>query len=174
MIMSVVASLYKPLVCSHLFTCLGTVWLTLFDMLIGDHDHTRHRDLCVLLDQTSRALDMSAAASDQSPRPLIVVEHLFVPMDSEHERGGEGLSPMLRTLRQWLCKVSIDDNQADVLVLTPTGSVTGDFAKAAWWGEARRSCAHRITMSGGVVGISLTQSESIDRWLGGCRLSHAP
>jgi len=178
MVMSVVESLYEPLVFSQLFSCLGTVWLTLFDMLISDHDHTRHRDLCVLLAQTSRALDMastasavaSASTSAQPPRPLIVVEHLFVPMDAEMERGGEGLSPMLRTLRQWLCKASIDTNQADVLVLTPTGSASGNAAVAAWRGEARRSCANRITMSGGVVGIALTQSEAVDRWLRGCRL----
>jgi len=171
MMMAVIESLYKPLMFSPLFSCLGTVWLTIFDMLISDHDHTRHRDLCVVLAQTSRAIDMvSAKAPAQSPRPLIIVEHLFVPMDAETERGGEGLSPMLRTLRQWLCKVSIDSNQADVLVLTPTGSVAGDSALAAWRGEARRSCAKRVTMSGGVVGIGLTQSEAVSRWLGGCRL----
>lgn len=171
MLMAVIESLYRPLAFSPLLSCLGTVWLTLFDMLISDHDHTRHRDLCVVLSQATRALDMvRGAAAAQSPRPLVIVEHLFVPMDAETERGGEGLSPMLRTLRQWLCKVSIDSNRADVLVLTPTGSATGDSALAAWRGEARRSCANRITMSGGVVAIALTQSEAVDRWLGGCRL----
>lgn len=169
-VMAVIESTYKPLAFAPLFSCLANVWLTLFDMLIADHDHTRHRDLCVVLSQTSRALDMVLA---QGPRrPLIIVEHLFVPMDAESERGGEGLSPMLRTLRQWFCAVSIDNHRADVLVLTPTGSVAGDSALAAWRGTARRSCASRVTMGDGVVAVALTQSEAVDCWLGGCRLRH--
>jgi len=171
MFMAVSDSLFKPLFFAPLCSCLATVWLTLFDMLITDHDHSRHRDLCVVLSQTRRALAMVA---EQAPRrPLIIVEHLFVPMDAEAERGGEGLSPMLRTLRQWLCAVSIDSSLVDVLVLTPTGSAAGDAALAAWRpgrSEARRSCASRLTMGGGVVAIALTQSEAVDRWLRGCRL----
>lgn len=168
MFMAVIDSLYKPLAFSPLYSCLATVWLTLFDMLIPDHDHTRQRDLCVVLSQTSRALDM---VGDQAPRrPLIIVEHLFVPMDAEGDPGGEGLSPMLRSLRQWLCAVSIDSHRADVLVLTPTGSAAGDSALSAWRGEARRSCAKRIRLEGGIVAIALSQSEAVDRWLGGCRL----
>ena len=58
MCMACIDSLYRPLVSSPIFSCLANVWLTLFDMLITDHDHTRHRDLCVVLAQTSRALDM--------------------------------------------------------------------------------------------------------------------
>lgn len=181
MLMAVVDSLYRPLTCAPLLSCLGTVWLTLFDMLIADHEHTRQRDLCVCLAQTSRALrqvkepsgsgrQKSSAERAGTPRPLIIVEHLFVPMDSAAEPRGEGLSPMLRTLRQWLCHVSIDTDMADVLVLTPTGSVAGENAMAAWRGEARRSCADRITMSGGAVALALTQSEAVDRWVGGCLL----
>merc|ERR1739848_600804 len=89
-------------------------------------------------------------------------------------RGGEGLSPMLRTLRQWLCAVSIDSLQADVLVLAPTASAAGESALSLWYGDAKRSCADRITMKGGIVAIALSQSEAADRWLGGCRLRSEP
>ena len=37
MLMAVVDSLFRPLACAPLLSCLGTVWLTLFDMLIVEH-----------------------------------------------------------------------------------------------------------------------------------------
>ena len=53
--MTLIDQLYKPLCGAPVLTCLGVYWLSLFDMLISDHAHTRHRDFCVVLGQLRRA-----------------------------------------------------------------------------------------------------------------------
>lgn len=175
--MALIGSLYSPLRSAPLMETLGVFWLSIFDMLIADHEHTRHRDFCVVLGQTRRAMALAAArcaASPEgapSPRPIVVVEHLYVPTDACAEPGGYGLAPMLRSLRQWLCAVSIDAGAADVLVLAPRGSAAGESAAVAWRSRGlRNSCAERATLGGGAVAIALTQSEAVDQWLGAMRL----
>ena len=166
--MALIDQLYQPLPGAPLFTCLGVFWLSLFDMLISDHAHTRHRDFCVVIGQLRRALRRHAPASPEQPRPLIIIEHMYVPAGASTEVGGEGLSPMLRTLRQFLCAVSIDDNCADVLVLAPNSTAADESARRAWRLES--STAERATLGRGAVATALTQSEAVDAWLNGMRL----
>jgi len=168
--LSLIEQLYQPVGAASLMSCLAVWWLSLFDMLISDHQHTRHRDFCVVLAQARRAMQMRAPRLASDPRPLLIVEHMYVPTGASSETGGEGLAPMLRSLRQYLCAVSIDEGVADVLVLAPQGSEAGRSAAATWRGQARKSCAERATLSGGAVAIALTQSEALDAWLAGMRL----
>ena len=178
MIMSIVDGLYGPLACAPLLSCVGVVWVTLFDMLIVDHEYTRHRDLFVLLRQAERAMELEAKRRlPSAPRPLVIVENVHVPLDAVHERGGEGLSPMLRTLQQWLCKVSLDGQLADVLILAPSGSATGKAAcnkgaawRGAWRAQAPPLWAERVPLGDGVVAVALTHSEAVERAFLGCRL----
>ena len=76
--MTLIDQLYKPLG-APVFTCLGAYWLSLFDMLISDHAHTRHRDFCVVLGQLRRALRGHAPSTPAQPRPLLIIEHMYVP-----------------------------------------------------------------------------------------------
>ena len=168
--LALVEALYKPLGVAPLMACLCVWWLSLFDMLIADHAHTRQRDFSVILAQTRRAMQRHAPHAPSDPRPLLVLEHLYVPTGASTEPGGEGLTPMLRSMRQFLCAVSIDDNEADVLVLAPKGSEAGRSAAAAWRGQARQTCAERSVLSGGAIAIALTQSEALESWLSGMRL----
>ena len=148
--MALVDQLYRPLgprwgqlVCS-----MGLYWLTLFDLVIADHQHTRSTHFTVSLGHVRRALerltpepsDGGAEAGGATPqRPLIVVEQLHVPEQAARRDaaiaaavgdggygGGGGLDPMLRSLRQHLCAVSADDGLADVVVLAPRRTL------AAW------------------------------------------
>lgn len=171
--MSLISSLYGPLRCVHTLEALGIFWLCLFDMLIPDHDFTRHRDFCVVLSQTRRAMHILATRSTEqtSSRPLVLVEHLHVPTGSASEPGGAGLAPMLRTLRQWLCAVSVDTGLADVLVLAPGGSPAAEAAATSWRSrEVRSTCAERAVLRGGAVAIALTQPEAVEKWMGAIRL----
>eukprot|EP00966_Prymnesium_polylepis_P175789 4069148-Prymnesium_polylepis.1 len=142
-------------------------------MLIADHAHTRHRDFCVVLGQLRRALHSHAPRPPQhdAPRPLVIVEHMYVPTGASTDAGGEGLAPMLRTFRQFLCAISIDDGCADVLVLAPRGTAAGDAAANAWYRASSKGCAERLGQ--GVVGIALSQSEAVDSWLDGIRMETA-
>jgi len=171
--MTLIDQLYKPLACAPMFRSLGVFWLSLFDMLIADHAHTRNRDFGVVLHQLRRALNRQAPQATAQSRPLVIVEHLYVPTGAATAPGGEGLAPMLRALRQFLCAVSIDEDSADVLVLVPHGTAAADAASRAWRGEFRRSCAERANLSDGAVTIALTQSEAVDAWLNGMRLAGA-
>lgn len=171
--MSLIEQLYRPLGLAPVFSCLGVFWLSLFDMLISDHAHTRHRDFCVVLGQLRRALHRLPPASAEQSRPLIIVEHMYVPVGASTDVGGEGIAPMLRSLRQFLCAVSIDEGSADVLVLAPHGTAAAESAASAWRGAARKTCADRATLGDGLVVISLTQSEAADQWLDGIRLMGA-
>jgi len=115
-------------------------------------------------------MQMHAPRSPSDPRPLLIIEHLYVPTGACTEAGGDGLAPMLRSLRQYLCAVSIDDSVSDVLILAPQGSEAGKSAAATWRGQARKSYAERAGLSNGAAVIALTQSEALDVWLAGMRL----
>ena len=166
--MTLIDQLYKPLCGAPVLTCLGVYWLSLFDMLISDHAHTRHRDFCVVLGQLRRALRGHAPSTPAQPRPLLIIEHMYVPTGASAEVGGEGLSPMLRSLRQFLCAVSIDDNCADVLVLAPSCTAASESVSRVWRLESSR--AERAMLGHGAVATALTQSEAVDSWLSGMRL----
>lgn len=186
--MTLIEQLYSPISVAPLFSALGVFWLSLFDMLISDHAHTRQRDFCVVLGQLRRAMRGVSVVNDTPlasfvnrrggvrvlpppplavDRPLLVIEGLHVPSKARAQPGGEALAPMLRNLDQYLCSVAAEEGLADVLVLCPVPSAASANAVATWRGEAGRAAAERVVLSNGVVAVALTQAEAIERGLEG-------
>ena len=205
LMMALVEQLYKPLGprWGQLVSSMGLYWLTLFDLVVADHQHTRSTNFTVVLSHVRRALERltpepdggtnAGAATPQ--RPLIVVEQLHVPEQAARRDaavaaavgdgcygGGGGLDTMLRSLRQHLCAVSVDDGLADVVVLAPRRALAAwadnhvegaTRAERSWLGrrarvtapDAAAGVAGSVSLGHGLVGVAMADAEAAEMWL---------
>eukprot|EP00290_Baffinella_frigidus_P042631 CAMPEP_0180299812 /NCGR_PEP_ID=MMETSP0988-20121125/22405_1 /TAXON_ID=697907 /ORGANISM="non described non described, Strain CCMP2293" /LENGTH=177 /DNA_ID=CAMNT_0022279829 /DNA_START=230 /DNA_END=759 /DNA_ORIENTATION=- len=111
---------------------MGTYWIILFDIVLGkDAAHTREVNFSMLLSQLRHALILHRDSTEGAARPLILLDHLQVPLSvaaSRTDREGEAMRAMLAKLAAWSAATSFDHALADVVL------VGAPPASRGWWG----------------------------------------
>ena len=129
--------------------------------------HVREVKLYGLLSQLHRALALSRPKDVVSeaplPRPIIIINHLHVPMDSSAEPAPAQMIAMTLTFQRFLSDV-MEDDLADVLVLSHNSQPVA-LANAAAWRVQRKAGPVARARVADAEAFAFTQAEAVDEWL---------